>query len=88
MDGIPLWSQGMAKAGGDADQAGDGSEVLVRKRLIVPEGHNSIEVHISSEPHNIDVRGAIEGDFRAEVARRLEVSLAPDGSGVRLSWSY
>lgn len=63
-----------------------GSGEFVRKTLFVPEGVHAIEVHITSEPHGVDVRGTIEGEFDAGMLRRLEVSLDSQSSALALAW--
>ena len=86
MDGIPLWSQGMATAGGSMGQTDGGSGEFVRKTLFVPEGVHAIEVRITSESHGVDARGTIEGEFGAGMLRRLEVSLDSHTSVLALAW--
>ena len=84
IDGEPAWSRRVDRPGGFLKRL---SGRRVEGSIPLPAGPHAIEVRLTGQPRNIDLREVIQGRFREGEVRWLRVGLNPVTKNLKLSWT-
>lgn len=84
VDGQAVWSRDVDRPGGILKRV---SGRRVEGSIPVPPGPHTIEVRVTAQPRDIDLREVVQGTFREGEVRRLRVGLNPVTKNLKLSWT-
>lgn len=84
VDGQAVWSRDVDRPGGILKRV---SGRRVEGSIPVPPGPHAIEVRVTAQPRDIDLREVVQGTFREGEVRRLRVGLNPVTKNLKLSWT-
>ena len=83
VDGERVWSRSLSLGGGVLKRTS--GQAIVGTIPVMP-GRHTIEVRITGAEHKVDVGKKIEGIFRENTPRTLQIGLLPTVKTLKLSW--
>jgi len=84
IDGEPVWSRSVDRPGGLLKRL---SGRRIEGSIPVPPGPHEIEVRVTGQPRNVDLREVVQASFNEGEVRWLRVGLNPVTKNLKLSWT-